>query len=90
MGACRRLRPGRLFTAARHPDGARRGSSLAGATASARCNSGTDAGWRWAVHQARHLSRGRDWVVLDAKGATIFRAARKGSGEIRQSGISGA
>ena len=70
--------------------GARRGSSLAVGYGDGEMYIGTDALALAPFTKRVTYLEDDDWVVLDAKGATIFQGHKEVQREIRQSGISGA
>jgi glutamine---fructose-6-phosphate transaminase (isomerizing) len=70
--------------------GARRGSSLAVGYGDGEMYIGTDALALAPFTKRVTYLEDDDWVVLDAKGATIFQGREEVQREIRQSGISGA
>src|SRR5215208_5285998 len=70
--------------------GARRGSSLAVGHGDGEMYVGTDALALAPFTKRVTYLEDDDWVVLDAKGATIFQRREEVQREIRQSGISGA
>ena len=68
--------------------GARRGSSLAVGYGDGEMYIGTDALALAPFTKRVTYLEDDDWVVLDAKGATIFQGREEVQREIRQSGIS--
>src|SRR5204863_3390712 len=70
--------------------GARRGSSLAVGYGEGEMYIGTDALALAPFTKRVTYLEDNDWVVIDAKGASIFQGQKEVKREIKQSGISGA